>query len=164
MSGQHAESIAEADLAVSRDPNSAAAHGSQGGAFLWGGHSRDAIEPLQTAMRLSPFDPLIPLWLHFMARAHYWALGRGLCLFHCDSTPVAPSFPNFRQPYNTLIAALGQTGQVDEAQIVVADALERFGEGFRSSMSLPLAELRELRPEDREHLIEGFRKAGVFVG
>ena len=112
-------------------------------------------------MRLSPFDPLIPLWLHFTARAHYWAEN------YADSIAVARqlrhSFPNFRQPYNTLIAALGQTGQVDEAQSVLADALERFGEGFRSSMSLPLAELRELRPEDREHLIEGFRKAGVLV-
>jgi hypothetical protein len=42
---------------------------------------------------------------------------------------------------------------------VIADALERFGEGFRYYMSLPLNELRELRPEDREHLIDGFRKA-----
>ena len=43
----------------------------------------------------------------------------------------------------------------------MADALERFGEGFRSYMSLPLDELRELRPEDREHLIAGFHKAGL---
>jgi len=161
MSGQHAESIAEAGLAVSLDPNCAAAHGAQGGAFLWGGHSRDAIEPLQTAMRLSPFDPLVPLWLHFMARAQYWAEDYVSSI--ATARQLRHSFPNFRQPYNTLIAALGQTGQVDEAQILVADALERFGEGFRSSMSLPLAELRELRPEDRERLINGFRKAGVFV-
>lgn len=37
----------------------------------------------------------------------------------------------------------------------------RFGDGFRQFMTLPLAELRELRPQDREQLIEGFRKAGV---
>jgi len=70
------------------------------------------------------------------------------------------SFPHFRQPYNTLIAALGQTGQVDEAHEVMAEGLERF-EGFRHYMSLPLAELRELRPEDRDHLIDGFWKAGL---
>jgi hypothetical protein len=30
-------------------------------------------------------------------------------------------------------------------------------------MLLPLNELRELRPEDREHLIDGFRKAGLVA-
>jgi adenylate cyclase len=159
MSGRHAESLAEADLAVSLDPNSAAAHGARGGASLWGGRPCEAIEPLRTAMRLSPFDPLVPLWLHFTARAHYWAQD------YVSSVAVARqlrhSFPNFRQPYNTLIAALGQTGQINEAHEVMAEGLERFGEGFRRYMSLPLDELRELRPEDREHLIEGFRKAGV---
>jgi adenylate cyclase len=161
MSGSHAESLAEADLAVSLDPNSASAHGAQGGARLWGGRPREAIQPLQTAMRLSPFDPLIPLWLHFSARAHYWAED------YVASVAVARqlrhSFPNFRQPYNTLIAALGQTGQVDEAHVVMADAIERFGDGFRHYMSLPLSELHELRSEDREHLISGFRKAGVVA-
>jgi len=52
---------------------------------------------------------------------------------------------------------------VDEAHVVMADAIERFGDGFRHYMSLPLSELHELRPEDREHLISGFRKAGVVA-
>ena len=159
MSGRHAESLAEAELAVSLDPNSASAHGARGGACLWGGRSREAIEPLQTAMRLSPFDPPIPLWLHFTARAHYWAQDYDASV--AVARQLRHSFPNFRQPYNTLIAALGQTGQMDEAHEVMTEGLERFGEGFRHYMSLPLAELRELRPEDREHLIEGFCKAGV---
>jgi adenylate cyclase len=159
MSGRHAESLAEADLAVGFDPNSAVAHGARGGARLWGGRPREAIEPLQTAVRLSPFDPLMPLWLHFTARAHYWAAD------YQPATVVAQqlrhSFPDFRQPYNTLIAALGQTGQYEEARAVLAEALSRFGEAFHILMSLPLHELHELRPEDREHMIEGFRKAGL---
>jgi len=52
-------------------------------------------------------------------------------------------------------------GKTEEGQVVLAEALERFGEGFRQFMTLPLAELKELRPEDREHLLEGFRKAGI---
>jgi adenylate cyclase len=159
MSGRHAESLAEADLAVCLDPNSAAAHGARGGARLWGGRPREAIEPLQTAIRLSPFDPLVPLWLHFTARAHYWAADYAASI--AVARQLRHSFPNFRQPYNTLIAALGQAGEIDEAQAVMAEALERFGDGFRSYMSLPLAELRELRAEDRDHMIDGFRKAGL---
>ena len=160
MSGRHAESLAEADLAVSSDPNSAVAHGARG-ARLWAGRPRDAIAPLRTAMRLSPFDPLIPFWLHFMARAYYCAGDYVASI--AAARQLRNSVPNFRQIYNTLIAALGQTGQIDEARVVMAEALERFGEGFRRYMSLPLNELRELRPEDREHMIDGFRKAGLVA-
>jgi hypothetical protein len=49
--------------------HSAAAHGALGGARLCGGFPRRAVELPPTAMRLSPFDPLMPLWLHLMARA-----------------------------------------------------------------------------------------------
>jgi len=161
MSGRHAESLAEADLAVSSDPNSAVAHGARGGAHLRAGRPRDAIEPLQTPMRLSPFDPLIPFWLHFMARAYYCAEDYAASI--AAARPLRNSVPNFRQIYNTLIAALEQTGEIDEARVVMTEALERFGEGFRRYMSLPLNELRELRPEDREHLIDGFRKAGLVT-
>jgi pentatricopeptide repeat protein len=37
------------------------------------------------------------------------------------------SLPNFRQVYNTLIAALRQIGQTDEARTVMAERIERFG-------------------------------------
>jgi adenylate cyclase len=159
MSGRHAESLAEADLAATLDPNSATAHGAQGGARLWGGRPREAIEPLRTAMRLSPFDPLFPLWLHFVARAYYWAEDYVASI--AAARNLLHSVPNFRQVYNTLIAALGQMGQVDEARAVMTEGMERFGKGFRLYMSLPLDELLELRPEDREHLIAGFHKAGL---
>ena len=159
MCGRHAESLAEADAAVEHDPNSAAAHGARGGARLWGGLPREAIEPLQNAMRLSPFDPLTPLWLHYMARAHY------SCQAYEEAIAIAGrlrhSFPAFRPPYNTLIAAYGQVGRAPEARAVMEDGMARFGERFRRLMALPLNELRELRAEDREHLIDGFRKAGV---
>jgi hypothetical protein len=60
-----------------------------------------------------------------------------------------------------LIAALGQVGRVEEAHAVMTDGLARFGDAFRALMSLPLDILQELRPEDRDDLIEGFRKAGL---
>jgi adenylate cyclase len=159
MSARHAESLATAELAVGLDPNSAAAYAALGGARLWSGLAGEAIEPLATAMRLSPFDPLTPLWQHFTARAHY-------CSGKYDAaigvaSQLRQSFPHFRQPYNTLIAALGQVGRIDEARAVTEDGLARFGENFRFFLTLPLAELRELRPRERELLIDGFRKAGI---
>jgi pentatricopeptide repeat protein len=156
MSGRHAESLAEADIAVRCDPNSAAAYGACGGARVWGGFPRDAIKPLQTAIRLSPFDPLTPLWRHFIARAHYLIEDYKEAII--AASQLRQSFPNFRLPYYTLIAALGQMGNVDEAHAVMNDALARFGKAFRIQM-LPLNEVREIRADDWEHLIDGFRKA-----
>jgi hypothetical protein len=46
----------------------------------------------------------------------------------------------------------------------MAEARERFGEGFSNILSLPLRETRELRPEGRDHVIDGFRKAGLVAG
>jgi pentatricopeptide repeat protein len=70
--------------------------------------------------------------------------------------------PDYCQAYTILIAALGQTGQICEARTVMDEALERFGNRFQFFLSLPLDEIRELRTEDREHLIDGFRKAGIL--
>ena len=85
-------------------------------------------------MRLSPFDPLTSLWLHFYGTRTL--LERKLRVRRsavadpgCDSR-----FPTFRQPSNTLIAALGQAGRVDDAQAVMADGLARFGDAFRALM------------------------------
>jgi predicted Zn-dependent protease len=152
--------MAEADLAVSLDPNSAWAHFSQGHTRAFGGRPREAIIPLMTAMRLSPFDPFTPAFLNTLARAYYWmgdypaavATARQLCR----------SFPNYQNPYRALIAALGQTGQVSEAQRVMAEALQRFGEDFRLPMGPLRASPMEDRSEDREHMLDGYRKARVL--
>ena len=160
VSGRHAGSSVEPDLAVSLNPNSAQAYGAQGFARGWGGRPREAIEPLRTAMRLSPFDPLMSSWQNSMAHAYYWAEDYEAAI--AIARQLRHSSPSFRSTYRPLMAAFGQMGQVAEARAVMAEALERFGEDFRHRMSpLPPSEIGELRPEDHERLIEGFRKAGL---
>ena len=44
----------------------------------------------------------------------------------------------------------------------MTDAMERFGESFRRFW-LTSSDALEDRPEDREHLIDGFRKAGLVA-
>jgi Flp pilus assembly protein TadD len=70
--------------------------------------------------------------------------------------------PNLRPAHITLIAALGQLGLLDEARAAMADALGRFGEEFRSRMAAAASEILYWLPEDREHLIAGWRKAGLL--
>jgi adenylate cyclase len=157
LMGRQAEAITEADLAVSLDPNSAWAYGAQGNTRAWGGRPREAIEPIKTAMRLSPFDPLMSFWQHFLGRAYYWMGEYQAALV--VARQVCQTYPNFQSAYRTLIAALGQTRQLDEARRVTTEALERFGENFREGFQTRQA---ENRPEDQEHLIDGYRKAGVL--
>jgi len=108
-------------------------------------------------MRLSPFDPLMPFFLHWLGRAYYWMGDYPAAVV--TARQVCQSYPNLQLAYRTLVAGLGQTGQADEAQRVMADALERFGGGFRSRF---LEMTTETRAEDAEHLIEGYRKAGAL--
>ena len=156
--GRHDEAMAEADLAVSLDSNSAWALGYQGYARTFGGRPREAIEPIKTAMRLSPFDPQMSFWQHFLGRAYYWMGDYQEALV--VARQVCQTYPNFGPAYRTLVAALGQTGQADEAQRVTAEAAERFGDDFR--MRFRGRRAAENRPEDHERLIEGWRKAGVL--
>jgi tetratricopeptide (TPR) repeat protein len=158
--GRHEEAMAEADLAVSLAPNSAPAHACQGEARAFGGQPREAIEPIETAMRLSPFDPFMPLFLHVLGRAYYYI--RDYAAAVATTRQLCRSFPNLQNPHRTLIAALGQTGQADEAQRVLAEALQRFGDDFRTLMGPLGPSSMEDRLEDREHMLEGYRKAGVL--
>jgi adenylate cyclase len=159
MSGRHDEASREGDLAVSLDPNSAWAFGFQGAARSYGGRPHEAINSFKTAMRLSPFDPITPIWQHFLARAYYWmgeyqealVVARQVCQF----------YPDLRSAYRTLLASLGQTGQAEEASRVMAEAVHRFGNEMRLLLH---SKMPEVRPEDHEHLIKGYRKAGVIEG
>jgi adenylate cyclase len=158
--GRHQEGMAEADLAVSLEPNSALANFSQGFARTFGGRPREAIEPLKMAIRLSPADPMMAPFLHVLGRAYYW-MGDYPAAENF-ARQVCQTYPSFRSAYRTLVAALGQTGQASEAQRVMAEAIERFGEDFRALMA-PIDSIQtEDRAEDREHMIQGYRKAGVL--
>jgi len=158
LMGRHDEAMTEADLAVGLDPNSALAHAWKGFTHTFGGRPREAIEPLKTAIRLSPFDPGMSLFLHSLGRAYYWMGDYPAAV--ATARQVCQSHPNLQSAYRTLLARLGQTGQAEEAQCVMAEALERFGGEFQSHLRGNAA---ENRVEDREHLIEGYRKAGVFI-
>jgi adenylate cyclase len=105
--GRHDEAMAEADLAVNLDPNSVRALGSQGSARTFGGRPGEAIDPLKTAMRLSPRNPLRPFWQHILGRAYYYMGDYQQASAISDQ--VRQSYPNLGGAWRTLIAALGPT-------------------------------------------------------
>ena len=92
-----------------------------------------------------------------MARAHYWSGDYQAAL--AVSRRLYDAQPDLRGNVRTLISALGQLGRAEDAQTVMTDAVQRFGEEFRTISNVRAQELREA---DREHLLEGHRKAGVI--
>src|SRR3954451_5719232 len=73
MERRTAESIAAFRRAVELNPNSASAHGDLSRALAFAGHDREAIAHAEEAIRLSPMDPDMALFLGGMAVAHYGA-------------------------------------------------------------------------------------------
>jgi adenylate cyclase len=160
FTGRHNEAMAEADLAVGLDPNSAPAYVCQGIARAFGGRPREAVAPLETAMRLSPSDPFTPFCLHGLGRAYYY--GGDYPAAVAAARQLCRSYPSFQPAYRTLVAGLGQIGETGEAQSVMAEALDRFGADFRFHMGPLGPSPMEDRAADREHLLEGYRKARVL--
>jgi TolB-like protein len=155
--GGHEEAMAEANLAVALDRNSAWAAGAQGFALAFGGFPRDGIESLRIALRLSPFDPLVSRWQHHMARGYYFAEDYQAAI--ALARQVCRSSPDFRPIYRTLIAALGQAGRSAEAQNVFSEAMERFGKDTFPPLG---TRMRELSEENYDHMVDGYTKAGVL--
>jgi TolB-like protein/tetratricopeptide (TPR) repeat protein len=155
---RHAEGTASAETAVAVDPNSALAHASLGCARTYGGDSGGAVAPLEIAMRLSPFDPFTAVFLHWLARA--WYLSGDYVAAISVARRAQQAYPNFFSPFRTLIAALGQRGQTEEAQQVMKVSTERFGESFRTLLQIATS---EILPEDQLRLADGYRKAGVII-
>jgi adenylate cyclase len=67
---QWGPAIAEAETAIAQDPNNAGAYANAGFFKMFLGHAEDGFAGLETALRLSPRDPLVPNWQSMMCHLH----------------------------------------------------------------------------------------------
>ena len=147
------QGIAEFERALALDLNLARAHGDMGLAKIFVGHFGEAEAHEKEAMRLSPRDSLLWLWLHFAGGAKM-ALGaneEAVTLFRrsIESNRTNPLTHFF------LAAALANLGKVEEAQSEAkADlaldpgfSIRRFRNGNENENAKPL--------------LDAMRKAGV---
>jgi tetratricopeptide (TPR) repeat protein len=150
------ESIAAFRRAVSLNPNSAAAHSHLSRGFAFAGRDREAIEHGEAAIRLSPLDPEMALFLGAIAVAHY-AAGRYAEAIErsLEAQRLRPAFQGSRR---LLCASLAEAGRIDEARSLLATIR-------REQPQLSLAWIRANVPyqtlELMERYLEGFRKAGL---
>ena len=153
------EAIAAFRRAVSLNPNSAAAHSHLSRGFAFAGRDREAIEHGEAAIRLSPLDPEMALFLGAIAVAHY-AAGRYVQTIEC-SREAQRLRPGFQGSRRLLCASLAQAGHIDEARSLLATIR-------REQPQLSLTWIGSNVPfqtrELMDRYLEGFRKAGLGGG
>jgi TolB-like protein/cytochrome c-type biogenesis protein CcmH/NrfG len=150
------QSIAAFRRAVELNPNSATAHGDLGRGLAFAGFDREAIAHADEAIRLSPMDPDMALFLGGIAVAHYGA-GR-YADAHRVSEEIMRLRPGFQGAQRLHCASLAQMGRIDEARAYL-EAVRR------EQPQLSLAWIRTgvpyQTPELMERFLDGMRKAGL---
>lgn len=150
------ESIAAFRRAVSLNPNSAAAHSHLSRGYAFAGRDREAIEHGEEAIRLSPLDPEMALFLGAIAVAHY-AAGRYAEAIE-RSLEAQRLRPGFQGSRRLLCASLAQVGRIDEAQSLLATIRQ---EQPQLSLVWIRANVPYQTTELMERYLEGFREAGL---
>jgi TolB-like protein len=149
-------SIAAFRRAVELNPNSAKAHGDLGRGLAFAGQDCEAIAQAEEAIRLSPLDPDMALFLGAIAVAHYGAGRYADALRHSEE--LLRSRPGFQGAQRLRCASLAQTGRIDEARSFLARIR-------REQQQLSIDWIRESVPYQTpalmERFLEGMRKAGL---
>lgn len=150
------ESVAAFRRAVNLNPSSAAAHCYLSHGLAFAGQDREAIEHAEEAIRFSPLDPEMAIFLGGIAVAHYTA-GR-----YAEALRYASELlrlrPGFQGAQRMHCASLAQIGRVDEAREFLA-TMRR--EHPQLSIDWIRASVPYQTPELMERFLEGMRKAGL---
>jgi TolB-like protein len=150
------ESIAAFRRAVELNPNSATAHGDLSRGLAFAGHDVEAIAHADDAIRLSPMDPDMALFLGGIAVAHYGASR------YADALRVSEEImrlrPGFQGAQRLHCASLAQTGRVEEARTYLETIR-------REQPQLSIVWIKASVPYQTdalmERFLEGMRKAGL---
>jgi adenylate cyclase len=148
--------MAEAQKALTLDLNFVWAHSVLGQALHYAGRSRDAIEPLRTAIQHDPIAR--DLYLHFLAQAHFG-------LEEYEEAAGLLKRRILRKPDTDLsrvllAACYGHLGRADEARDLWAE-VRRINPDYSLDYHRRINAYKDSSYFER--LIDGLRKAGVSI-
>ena len=150
------EAIAAFRRAVSLNPNSAAAHSHLSRGYAFAGRDHEAIEHGDEAIRLSPLDPEMALFLGAIAVAHFAAGRYGEAIDRSlEAQRLRPGFQGSRR---LLCASLAHAGRVDEARSLLPTIRS---EQPQLSLAWIRANVPYQTPDLMERFLDGFRRAGL---
>jgi adenylate cyclase len=147
--------LRETEEAVRINPSYAAAWANLAVLNNYRGQPTKAIEFVTRAMRLSPNDPRVFLWIPALAGSHYLA-GQYEQAIEAGRYGLTIK-PDYRHCLRYLIAALGQLGRHDEAAGIIGQLRALDGSLAKTAafLSLYYVDRKAL-----DHILEGLRKAG----
>jgi adenylate cyclase len=150
--------IREYEAAIANDPSLAPAYGAVGRALVRAGRAEDVFEPMEAAIRLSPRDPAMNLWLFSICHAYSHLAQDEKAIEWCNkSVALGP----FWVAYVDLASAYAWLGREREAHEAVAKLLE-LKPGY--TVSRWAGESWSDNPKfmvEYRRITEGLRKAGL---
>jgi TolB-like protein/Tfp pilus assembly protein PilF len=150
------DSLAELELALRLNPNFSLAQGYYGLALSYCGRWEEANAAARRALRLSPRDPFSAVYYGIAAYAQF--SGRNYDEAMRLSREGIRQRSDFVGAHRVLTAAAGIAGQTDIARVALQELR-------RAQPNISLAWIASQMPiklkADREHYLEGFRRAGL---
>ena len=150
------DSLAEFELALRLNPNFSLAQGYYGLALSYCGRWEEADVAARRALRLSPRDPFSAVYYGIAAYAQF--IGRNYDEAMRLAREGIRQRGDFVGAHRVLTAAAGMAGQDDVAKAALQELR-------RAQPNISLAWIANQMPikqdADREHYLEGFRRAGL---
>ena len=150
------DSLAEFELALRLNPNFSLAQGYYGLALTYCGRWEEGDEAARRALRLSPRDPFSAIYYGIAAYAQF--VGRNYDEAMRLAREAIRQRGDFVGAHRVLTAAAGMAGQTEVAKAALQELR-------RAQPNISLAWIADQMPikqdADREHYLEGFRRAGL---
>ena len=143
-------------MALRLNPNFSLAQGYYGLALSYCGRWEEATEAAHRALRLSPRDPFSAVYYGIAAYAQF--IGRNYDEAIRLAREAIRQRGDFVGAHRVLTAAAGMAGKIDIAKAALQELR-------RAQPNISLAWIASQMPikldSDREHYLEGFRRAGL---
>jgi tetratricopeptide (TPR) repeat protein len=150
---RYEEAIAAARRAIDLNPSFAYAHYIIGPGMMFDGRAAGAIEAINAAVRLSPRDSTMFLWLPTLAASYYMLREYEKSLEIADrAIRLNPKYP---MGHRGRVSCLAQMGHLEEAR----EALKTFV-ALSPGMTAETARQLWRKSEDADHYMDGLYKAG----
>jgi TolB-like protein/Tfp pilus assembly protein PilF len=153
--GRLDDSLAAYELVLRLNPNFSLAQGYYGLVLSWTGRGREGTEAVRRALRLSPRDPLSAIYYGVAGYAAFVERDYDQAMRLCRESIRQRN--DFVGGHRVLAAAAGMAGEMELATATLQE-LRR----VQPNISLAwIASQLPFRAEQREHFLEGLRRAGL---
>jgi adenylate cyclase len=154
--------ISQTEAALADDPNNASAYANLNFWNMFLGHSEDGFAGLETALRLSPRDPLVPWWQFNMCHLHTHLAQWEKAIEWCGKSIASGNDTMY--PYVDLAAANAWAGHDKEAKEAVAQLRKLYPDFTVQSWAGIHWSDDPTFNEQYARIVEGLRKAGLPEG